>query len=162
MQSAQFAIICHIPACTLRGFTSCQVFFHRQRWLVAMCHLEFGTAIFDGNFRTSPGVVALLLWASTKCEIADITDMIETEFKTIGKGSPVLEAFVRNLLKCLFPANLAWSLLASLDLASGSPATTAARSQVGQTFALAILHSRAANSFPRNSRCSSLVVLQRS
>jgi len=58
-----------------------------------MCHLEFGTAIFGGNFRTSPGVVALLLWASTKCEIADITDMIEIEFKTIGKGSPVLEAF---------------------------------------------------------------------
>ena len=111
----------------------------------------------------SPGMVALLLWASTKCEIADITDMIETEFKTIGKGSPVLEAFPPEPPKV--PISRQPGLISARFLGPGKwnfrqPRQHAAK--LVKRIALAILHSRAANSFPRNSRCSSLVVLQRS
>lgn len=109
-----------------------------------MCHLDFGTAIFDGNWSVSWRGRASALglnqkwnhvksWAKDNVSLTDITDMIEIEFKTIGKTHwhanfcisrffpPSWKPFLRNHLKCQFTANLAWSLLASLDLAAVDP-----------------------------------------
>ena len=103
--------------------------FNRQRWLVTICHLEFGTAIFDGNWSVSWRGRASALGLNQKWNHVPHRydrnriqnhrqNPLTCKLLYLPIFLPSWKPFLRNHLKCLFPANLAWSLLASLDLAS--------------------------------------------
>lgn len=142
--------------------------FNHQRWLVTICHLEFGTAIFDGNWSVS--------WRG-RASALGLNQMWNRRYHRYDRNRiqnhrqnpltckllyfsgvfPVLEAFPPEPPKVPISrqpdlCSLPWTWQVEFS----------ATDRQHDAVALAILHSRAANSFPRNSRCSSLVVLQRS